>query len=47
MSADASKWEVSDVIMFLESVGFPQEAKNFAEQVWSFYQIFFQLRIMK
>lgn len=33
MSADASKWEVSDVIKFLESVGFSQEAKNFAEQV--------------
>ncbi|XP_031574641.1 histone acetyltransferase KAT6A-like isoform X2 [Actinia tenebrosa] len=32
MSADASKWAVSDVIMFLESVGFSQEAKNFAEQ---------------
>jgi len=33
MSADASKWEVADVMKFLESVGFPQEAKNFGDQV--------------
>ncbi|XP_020897473.1 histone acetyltransferase KAT6B isoform X2 [Exaiptasia diaphana] len=32
MMADASKWEVADVMKFLESVGFPQEAKNFGDQ---------------
>ena len=39
MTADASKWEVADVIKFLESVGFPQEAKSFAEQVYEHLKI--------